>query len=251
MPDEEYSESSFDSSDSAFDSDPAEQTESEWGGINAGHDTDSDEAGPEWEDAEVHGMEVDKNSEDSGTEDQPARKGSAFKVWAMKQLSAAKPYMAVAIDDSVDEASNEQFSNTFMQSTLDGSERKIPREPQELRGPLGEDLYLPETALSQQLMFTTDKSTINRKFTTVERSADMQESRLALPIVAEEQPIMEAILLNPVVIICGETGSGKTTQVPQFLYEAGFGTPGTGMFLLQATIAICHAYRSFDQRTLE
>lgn len=35
--------------------------------------------------------------------------------------------------------------------------------------------------------------------------------------------VMEAILSNDVVIICGETGSGKTTQVPQFLYEAGFG----------------------------
>ena len=34
---------------------------------------------------------------------------------------------------------------------------------------------------------------------------------------------MEAITQNQVVIICGETGSGKTTQVPQFLYEAGYG----------------------------
>ena len=33
---------------------------------------------------------------------------------------------------------------------------------------------------------------------------------------------MEAINEHPVVIICGETGSGKTTQVPQFLYEAGY-----------------------------
>lgn len=33
---------------------------------------------------------------------------------------------------------------------------------------------------------------------------------------------MEAISENPIVIICGETGSGKTTQVPQFLYEAGY-----------------------------
>uniref|UniRef100_A0A672UW34 Activating signal cointegrator 1 complex subunit 3 n=1 Tax=Strigops habroptila TaxID=2489341 RepID=A0A672UW34_STRHB len=43
-----------------------------------------------------------------------------------------------------------------------------------------------------------------------------------LPILAEEQVIMEAINENPIVIICGETGSGKTTQVPQFLYEAGY-----------------------------
>lgn len=33
---------------------------------------------------------------------------------------------------------------------------------------------------------------------------------------------MEAVIENDVVIICGETGSGKTTQVPQFLYEAGY-----------------------------
>ena len=33
---------------------------------------------------------------------------------------------------------------------------------------------------------------------------------------------MEAINENSVVVLCGETGSGKTTQVPQFLYEAGY-----------------------------
>ena len=33
--------------------------------------------------------------------------------------------------------------------------------------------------------------------------------------------------MNPVVIIAGETGSGKTTQVPQMLYEAGFGYKGS------------------------
>lgn len=57
----------------------------------------------------------------------------------------------------------------------------------------------------------------------VERDSQIQDQRSQLPIFAEEQSIMEAIKGNPVVIICGETGSGKTTQVPQFLYEAGFG----------------------------
>ncbi|KAJ3055353.1 putative ATP-dependent RNA helicase DHR1 [Rhizophlyctis rosea] len=48
-------------------------------------------------------------------------------------------------------------------------------------------------------------------------------ARLSLPIVREEQPIMEAILSHDITLLCGETGSGKTTQVPQFLIEAGFG----------------------------
>jgi len=41
---------------------------------------------------------------------------------------------------------------------------------------------------------------------------------------------MEAVHDNDLVVIYGATGSGKTTQVPQFLFEAGYGssseTPG-------------------------
>ncbi len=39
---------------------------------------------------------------------------------------------------------------------------------------------------------------------------------------------MEAINEHSVVVLCGETGSGKTTQVPQFLYEAGYAQRGVG-----------------------
>ncbi|ORX57538.1 P-loop containing nucleoside triphosphate hydrolase protein [Hesseltinella vesiculosa] len=59
----------------------------------------------------------------------------------------------------------------------------------------------------------------------VDRDPAVQEARLKLPVCGEEQVIMEAIRNNTVVIICGETGSGKTTQVPQFLYEAGWSHP--------------------------
>jgi len=55
----------------------------------------------------------------------------------------------------------------------------------------------------------------------VHRSTEVQEARLRLPILAEEQQVMETINENPIVIVAGETGSGKTTQLPQFLYEAG------------------------------
>ncbi|KIX96786.1 uncharacterized protein Z520_07506 [Fonsecaea multimorphosa CBS 102226] len=59
----------------------------------------------------------------------------------------------------------------------------------------------------------------------VSRPEDIQQARSQLPILQREQEIMEAIHNNPVVIIKGDTGSGKTTQIPQFLFEAGYGSP--------------------------
>ncbi|KAG9404769.1 ATP-dependent RNA helicase dhx37 [Aphanomyces cochlioides] len=63
----------------------------------------------------------------------------------------------------------------------------------------------------------------------VNRKDDIQLARMQLPVCSSEQEIMEAIENHSVVILCGETGSGKTTQVPQFLYEAGYGTERPGM----------------------
>jgi ATP-dependent RNA helicase DHX37/DHR1 len=59
-------------------------------------------------------------------------------------------------------------------------------------------------------------------FVPVSRLPDVEKARLELPIIGEEQSIMEKIRYNDIVIISGETGSGKTTQLPQFLYEAGY-----------------------------
>lgn len=37
-----------------------------------------------------------------------------------------------------------------------------------------------------------------------------------------ETDILEAIDNNLITILCGETGSGKSTQTVQYLYEAGY-----------------------------
>jgi ATP-dependent RNA helicase DHX37/DHR1 len=97
-----------------------------------------------------------------------------------------------------------------------------------MRGPLGEDIALPSTSFAEHLKRLGPWKKARKKAIVVTRPPDIDDVRLLLPIVTEEQPIMEAILLNTVVVICGETGSGKTTQVPQFLFEAGFGSPESG-----------------------
>ncbi len=48
-----------------------------------------------------------------------------------------------------------------------------------------------------------------------------------LPISEKEEFIIGTLLENQVIILEGETGSGKTTQMPIFLYEAGFAQKGT------------------------
>lgn len=47
-----------------------------------------------------------------------------------------------------------------------------------------------------------------------------------LPVNQKRQTIQDAIAQHPVVIICGETGSGKTTQLPKICLALGRGTCG-------------------------
>jgi ATP-dependent helicase HrpA len=48
----------------------------------------------------------------------------------------------------------------------------------------------------------------------------------SLPITAHRVEILEALARHPVVVVCGATGSGKTTQLPKFCLEAGRATAG-------------------------
>ncbi|KAJ1404833.1 P-loop containing nucleoside triphosphate hydrolase protein, partial [Ochromonadaceae sp. CCMP2298] len=43
----------------------------------------------------------------------------------------------------------------------------------------------------------------------------------SLPVVAFKDSILEAVRTHQIVICIGETGSGKTTQIPQFLLDSG------------------------------
>ena len=47
-----------------------------------------------------------------------------------------------------------------------------------------------------------------------------------LPVAERKDDILKAILGHQVVIVCGETGSGKTTQLPKICLEAGRGVAG-------------------------
>jgi ATP-dependent helicase HrpA len=55
------------------------------------------------------------------------------------------------------------------------------------------------------------------------RHMTFPDHKLVLPILEKKDEILQALLSSQVVIIAGETGSGKTTQLPLICLEAGFG----------------------------
>lgn len=52
--------------------------------------------------------------------------------------------------------------------------------------------------------------------------ASIEEVRKSLPVYKKRQEFLDLMEKNQIVVIVGETGSGKTTQLPQYLYEAGY-----------------------------
>ncbi|KAK9243577.1 P-loop containing nucleoside triphosphate hydrolase protein [Lipomyces tetrasporus] len=153
------------------------------------HASDDDDAGDEEEE-----VENEEDEEEAAVGSRISR-GESFKHWAETQLRGGEA---------------EDLSNINTLPKIIGEYKPVDR---------------PEDRATPPPEIVTIEDAKNRKsyYVHVNRHPHIQAARILLPVVQDEQRIMEAINNNLCVIVCGETGSGKTTQVPQFLYEAGYG----------------------------
>lgn len=95
-----------------------------------------------------------------------------------------------------------------------------------------------ETEKLAKLVFKNAHVEVNRK-------PEIEILRKELPVLREEQAIVEAInnSSRTCVLICGETGSGKTTQIPQFLWECGYGDLKGSSFAREGAILVTEPRR--------
>merc|ERR1719445_2992454 len=55
-----------------------------------------------------------------------------------------------------------------------------------------------------------------------ERYFQLLQERMSLPVWEQKEEFLNIVAKHRIVVLVGETGSGKTTQIPQFLLDAGY-----------------------------
>ncbi|SOV18462.1 pre-mRNA-splicing factor ATP-dependent RNA helicase PRP16 [Plasmodium sp. gorilla clade G2] len=70
-------------------------------------------------------------------------------------------------------------------------------------------------------IFNMDNTNKDKK-NTLKDKEDLLKLKESLPIYKSKHELLDAVYNNNIIIIVGETGSGKTTQIVQYLYEEGY-----------------------------
>ena len=123
--------------------------------------------------------------------------------WEREQTAKAKAQISQS--ERVDEGEYDyvfddaQKINFVMDTRLDSDAKPLSKE---------------QRALQEQLKAAEAKA------------SSIEGTRKSLPIYTFRDDLLKAIAEYQVLIIVGETGSGKTTQIPQYLHEAGYTKDG-------------------------
>ena len=120
-----------------------------------------------------------------------------------------------AQDKAAAESSKVDLSAQWHDPMADPDEKKFASELRSIK-PIQSNEVVPEWKRATQ----KDQSLGRRTDMTI------KEQRESLPVFRFRSELIKAVHANQILIVVGDTGSGKTTQLTQYLAEAGFANDG-------------------------
>ncbi|XP_007238873.2 pre-mRNA-splicing factor ATP-dependent RNA helicase DHX16 [Astyanax mexicanus] len=102
-------------------------------------------------------------------------------------------------------------------------ERRLKEEKEKYQLVLEEEEMINFVSTAITMKGTQSEKDIEPELSQAEKQKQsIQEVRRSLPVFPYRQDLLNAIRDHQILVIEGETGSGKTTQIPQYLMEDGY-----------------------------
>ena len=131
--------------------------------------------------------------------------------------------------EQLQKTSGKQFGDTVETPKSErnlGHSTKMQHQPKNNRKSFTSDVHITSTQDAQKGLPTSGVKSKKMKKLREAIEREYRRTEAVLPMYEKKNEIVQLITENQVCVILGETGSGKSTQMTQYLYEAGFAEKG-------------------------
>ncbi|KAG2113658.1 pre-mRNA splicing factor [Suillus cothurnatus] len=142
-----------------------------------------------------------------------------------KRYEEAKPKDDQFVTDVDQWEASQTLHSTFRTGAMD--KREVPDDYEYVFDESQTIKFVMDQTLKGEGMMSAKDKLLHQQIQEAEqRAQSIDDTRKSLPIYTYREQLLEAIKEHQVLIVVAETGSGKTTQLPQYLHEAGYTANG-------------------------